>query len=223
MRYLVLLMCCACGTMNTARPLDKGQTAVGLTLGGPMVEFGGSFVPLPNALVEGRTGMKPLNGKNWDINYGLNLTALAFDQAGMHIGATNQLLNQDGNIPAVSVTNRMYVYSNHLSPASTDMGKGIWSNYELSTTLSWKLGKQMVYTGIAQYFDIPSPSLTLTPFLGIELFHSGLTNGFALQLEVRNYAIGRNPTVNTATWNTPFGSGAFGGSLGFAYRFGGAK
>ena len=77
MRYFGLLMCCACGTMNTARPLDKGQTAVGLTLGGPMVEFGGSFVPLPNAVVEGRTGMKPLNGKNWDINYGLNLTALA--------------------------------------------------------------------------------------------------------------------------------------------------
>lgn len=223
MRYLGLLMCCACGTMNTARPLEKGQTAFGVTLGGPMVEFGGSFIPLPNAVVEGRTGLAPINGKNLDVHYGLNLTALAFDQAGLHAGATYQLLNQNGNIPAISVSNRLFLYSNHLSPASTEEGKGIWANDEISTTLSWKLGRQMVYTGFSQYFDLSSPSLTLTPFLGCELFHSGITNGFALQLEVRNYAVGRNPTVNTATWNTPFGSGALGGSLGLVYRFGGAQ
>ena len=223
MRYWVFLLCCACGTMNTARPLDKGQTAIGLSLGGPMVEFGGAFVPLPNAILEGKTGMKPINGHNWDVNYGINLTALAFDQAGLHAGASYQLQNQNGNIPAISLGNRLFLYNNYPSPASTEEGKGIWANDEINATFSWKIGKQMVYTGISQYFDLSAPSLTLTPFVGCELFHSGLTNGFALQFELRNYAVGRNPTVNTAKWNAPFGSGAFGGSLGFIYRFGGAQ
>ena len=221
MRTIFPLLLCACGTMNGARPLEKGQHAVGISIGGPMVEFNGSFIPLPNAVLEGRSGMGKIIDRRWDLNYGLNLTALAFDQIGSHVGANVLLMSQNGNRPAWSISNRLFVYSNHISSATDPNGKGFWLNNEMSTTLSWKVGRQMIYTGISQYFDLSEPSLTLTPFLGCELFHSGIRNGFAQQLEVRNYAVGRNPTVNLARWNTPFGSGAFGGSVGFIYRFGG--
>ncbi len=223
MRYLILLLGTACGTMNSARPLDQGQHAVGVTLGGPMVEFGGSYVPLPNAILEGRSGMAPIADKNWDINYGLNLTALAFDQVGLHVGASYQARKQNGNIPAISFTNRLYLYSNHISGNTIDTGKGLWANDELTLTFSWKLGRQLVYTGFSQYFDLSNPNFTFTPFLGTELFNTGKKNGFALQFEVRNYAIGWNPTITTAKWNRPFGSGGFGGNLGLVYRFGGSK
>lgn len=223
MRHWILLLGTACGTMNTARPLSEGQHAVGLTLGGPMVEFGGNYIPLPNAVLEGRSGMTPFAGKDWDINYGLNLTALAFDQAGFHFGGTYQVLGQNGNIPAVSVSNRLFLYSNHLSGNTIDESKGLWANDEVSLTLSWKLGRQMVYTGLSQYFDLSNPNPTITPFLGAEFFNTGKNNGFALQFEVRNYATGWNPTITSAKWNTPFGSGGFGGNLGFIYRFGGAQ
>ena len=223
MRYLILLLGTACGTMNSARPLNEGQHAVGITLGGPMVEFGGNYVPLPNAVVEGRSGMTPIADKNWDLNYGLNLTALPFDQVGVHLGASFQAMKQNGNIPALSFTNRFFFYSNHLSGNTIDGSKGIWMNDELSVTVSWKLGRQMVYTGFSQYFDLSAPSLTLTPFVGAEFFNTGVKNGFVLQFELRNYAVGRNPSITTAKWNTPFGSGGFGGNLGLVYRFGGAK
>jgi len=218
-----MLLGTACGTMNSARPLDKGQHAVGVTLGGPMVEFGGSYIPLPNAVLEGRSGMAPLGDRNWDINYGLNLTALAFDQVGLHVGGSYQALKQNGNIPAISFTNRLFLYSNHISANTIDDGKGLWLNDELSLTFSWKLGRQMVYTGFSQYFDLSQPSLTLSPFVGAEFFNTGLNNGFALQFELRNYAVGRNPSITSAKWNTPFGSGGFGGNLGVVYRFGGSK
>lgn len=223
MRYLFLISLCACGTMNGARPLEKGQHAMGLSIGGPMVEFGGNYIPLPNAVLEGRSGMGEVAQRRWDLNYGLNLTALAFDQVGTHVGANVLIMPQDGGRPAWSVSNRLFVYSNHISSATDPNGKGFWVNDEISTTLSWKLGRQMIYTGLSQYFDLSQPSLTLSPFVGCELFHSGLSNGFALQIELRNYAIGRNPTVNLARWNTPFGSGGFGGSVGFVYRFGGVQ
>ena len=216
MRYLSVFLLCACGTMNGARPLEKGQHAVGLTIGGPMVEFGGAFIPLPNAVIEGRSGMAPIKGHRWDVNYGLNLTAIAFDQIGTHVGGNYLISPQDGMRPAWSVGTRMFLYSNHISSATVDDGKGLWATNEVTTTVSWKVGRQMVYTGFSQYFDLSAPSLTLTPFWGCELFHTGLQNGFALQFEIRNYVVGRNPTVNLARWNTPFGSGAFGGSLGLA-------
>ncbi|MEC7987548.1 MAG: hypothetical protein VX278_20445 [Myxococcota bacterium] len=226
MRYWILLLGSACGTMNSARPLDQGQHAVGLTVGGPMIEFprkSKSYIPLPNAVLEGRSGMAPIKGKNWDINYGINLTAIPFDQIGLHTGASFQLMKQNGNIPAVSVGNRLFLYSNHLSSTTIDDGKAFWACNEIVTTASWKVGHQMVYTGVSQYFDLSQPSATITPFLGAEFFNTGVKNGFVLQFEVRNYALGRNPTFDFLEWNTPFGSGAFGGNLGLTYRFGGAK
>ena len=94
-----------------------------------------------------------------------------------------------------------------------DDGKAFWACNEIVTTASWKVGRQMVYTGVSQYFDLSQPSATITPFLGAEFFNTGVKNGFVLQFEVRNYALGRNPTFDFLEWNTPFGSGAFGGNL----------
>lgn len=86
-----------CGAVNTARPLKEGQHAVGLTFGGATIEQGVSataenpeggtmLVPLPNAILEGRYGLKPINGHDVDIQYGLNLTGLAFEHIGLQGG-----------------------------------------------------------------------------------------------------------------------------------------
>ena len=46
----------ACSTMSGARPLARGEHAVGVTVGGALLDFGGPL-PLPNIVVEGAHGV----------------------------------------------------------------------------------------------------------------------------------------------------------------------
>ena len=57
---MVFVLAMGCGTMNGARPLDKDHHAVGVTFGGPMVFAFGTNIPLPNLVIEGRSGLSPL-------------------------------------------------------------------------------------------------------------------------------------------------------------------
>ncbi len=106
--YLVACVLAAlvagCSTMSGARPLPQGQHAFGVTLGGAMIEFGGSPLTLPHMVVEGRSGLPQLLDRNLDVNYGLNLTALAFGDVGLHGGASWQLLEQRGGVPEGGLT-----------------------------------------------------------------------------------------------------------------------
>ena len=71
-----------CGTMNAARPLDPGQHVVGVTFGGPFTTSLGPPIPVPNLIVEGRTGLEPIGSMPVDVNYGVNGLAAAFGLIG---------------------------------------------------------------------------------------------------------------------------------------------
>ena len=66
--------CGGCSTLNTAKPLSPGQHEVAFTLGGPLTQVGGNFIPLPNSVVEGRSGLFHIAERPLDLNYGLYLT-----------------------------------------------------------------------------------------------------------------------------------------------------
>ena len=74
----------ACGALNTARPLDKGEHRVGVTGGGAVLKALGPPIPLPNLVIEGQSGLSPVQGRPLDVNYGINTTALAFGTVGLH-------------------------------------------------------------------------------------------------------------------------------------------
>ena len=65
--FLALLSGCA--TLSSARPLAPGEHEVGVTIGGPVLLFGGAPVPLPNTVVQGRSGVAELGGRPLDIFY----------------------------------------------------------------------------------------------------------------------------------------------------------
>ena len=107
-RLAALLTLCAsltastgCMTMSGARPLYPGQHQAGVTVGGPMVELG-SPLPLPNAVIEGRSGLTYLNKRPLDLNYGLNATAIALGNTNRSVGATN--LNEQSSRSHMIVT-----------------------------------------------------------------------------------------------------------------------
>ncbi len=227
----IALLSSGCGAMNTARPLKEGQHAVGLTLGGATIEQsvsataenpeGGTMrLPLPIAILEGRHGLKPLKGRALDVQYGLNLTGLAFEHIGLQGGVTYLLMEQDGYKPAWSVNNRIYFYNNWLSGDRTEESKGWWMADQIETTLSWQVRGQLIYLGLAQTIDVKKPSLLLTYFGGMELIRSGNDPGFGLQLELRYFGINRNSDVAVVRWYEPLNVGALGMFIGMNYRFG---
>ena len=50
----------ACGALHTARPLDQGEHRAGITMGGAVLTQMGPPIPLPNIVVEGQSGIKPI-------------------------------------------------------------------------------------------------------------------------------------------------------------------
>ena len=200
--------------MNSARPLEPGEHAAGLTVGGPLLDMGYPL-PLPSAVVEGRSGVAHVADRPLDVNYGLNLTAIAFGQMGAHVGAGWLLLDPDRG-PALSLANRVYVYSNHFDTTKDDRALLVLDQVEL--TASKQLGPHLLYGGAAEYIDVRDPRLLLSPFVGAELRRDRL----GVQLEVRWLAVNQ-PRVSDAIPWMPDGRGAIQPTLGFSYRLGGAE
>ena len=211
--FWAILAVAGCGTMHSARPLDAGEHAMGVTLGGPMVQFSGAYIPLPNLNLEGKSGLKPLLDRPLDVNYGMNLTGLAFGIVGLHGGLSWQLVEENKVIPAITVGNRLWVNNNFLDLSKEWGDRRVWVVDQLEFTFSYALGRHLVYFGLAQYLDFAQPDLLLTPFVGTEIQAS---KRLALQIEIRHFALNKQQSVQALTWLSP-GTGALGLNLGFKY------
>ena len=80
-------------------------------MGGAVLTQMGPPIPLPNIVVEGQSGIKPIREHSTDINYGMNLTALAFGTIGMHVLLICLLSKMVR--PSLSVTERIHIFINN--------------------------------------------------------------------------------------------------------------
>ena len=60
------------------------------------------------------------------MNYGLNATAIAFGQLGVHGGASIHLLEGSGKRPSISVTERLHLYNNYLDTTKPLETRKFW-------------------------------------------------------------------------------------------------
>ena len=205
----------ACGALNTARPLDKGEHRVGITGGGAVLKALGPPIPLPNLVIEGQSGLSPVQGRPLDVNYGINTTALAFGTVGLHGGISHLLVEQSGAVPSISVTERLHFYNNWFdSTKESEMRKAFFLN-QVDLTAGWNIKQHLGYVGVANYLDIVDPELTLAPFAGVQW---NSKNKVFLQAETRYLAINRQPEIVDVPFAT-FGYGALSitGSIGFSF------
>lgn len=216
---LALLGATGCMTLPGARPLHRGEHQVGLSVGGPLVVVSDQKIPLPNAILEGRSGVGYIVERPIDLNYGLNLTAIGFGVAQLHLGASWLMFDQRGAIPALAVTDRLFVATNALTPQDKAPGsKQAWASDQIELSASWLLGQQLLYVSLSQYTDFGLPRLLLTPALGV-MFDFGERDGFKLMLEGRYYAINQRKELTTIRWATD-PRGALGVGIGVSYAFG---
>ena len=210
-----VLFSMGCGALNTARPLDKGEHRVGVTGGGAVLTSLGKPIPLPNLIIEGQSGLSPLQNRPLDVNYGINATAGAFGILGLHAGTSYLLVEQQGLRPTLSVMDRVHFYNNWLdSTKDASVRKGFLLN-QIDLTASWTVSKHLGYVGLANYIDIADPELTLAPFAGIQI-NTG--RNLFLQMEGRYLAANRQPDVVDVTFATlGYGALSVTGSIGFTF------
>jgi len=203
-RFLVLcfavVYASGCGTMSASQPLSSGEHRAGVTFGGPFTTSLGPPIPIPSLVVEGRSGLDPISAFPVDINYGLNATALAFGQLGLHGGASIHLLQPDGWRPGVALTERLYVYNNYLDVTKPMETRMFWGLNQFDVTASWALSDHRIYVGGSDLVDLADPELLVSPFMGVDLRPQGRRVGF--QLETRVLGINFSPEIWDISWLT---------------------
>lgn len=222
MKYILAasIVFTGCGTLNSAIPLDKGEHALGLSFGGPLITALGPPIPTPSLVVEGVSGVEPLWGRPSDLNYGINMTALAFGTLGLHTGGSLLVLKGEGARPNLSVSDRFYLYTNWLDRTKPKYARDFFALDQVDLTASWAVKRHLLYGGLSSYIDIGDPELSLAPFVGTELRGK---NRFFFQWELRHMAANRKPDIVDVTFASPGGYGAISTTLSVGWMLKGER
>ncbi len=86
-----------CAPTRFVEPLKKGQKAMGINFGGPLIHFSGATIPIPFSAIYGGYGYSDAI----TLYGGAHLTAAVYKDAQWDLGASFRLSQQSGYIPAL--------------------------------------------------------------------------------------------------------------------------
>lgn len=96
----LLVLANACTSQRIVRPLEKGQSAVSAHLGGPLIGFAGTTIPIPFTSLSYAKGITD----SLTVFGGTQLTNLAYQNLHLALGAAYGILKPNGWIPGVSLS-----------------------------------------------------------------------------------------------------------------------
>lgn len=134
----------ACAPTRLVKPLEKGQKDVSFSLGGPLIGYAGTTIPIPLSSVCGAYGIK----ENLTAFASFHTTALAYGTFQTDMGIVKQISKQNKYIPAISITpvvNLMF-----------DKWENNFSFYpEFDWNLYWNYNqkKNFFYVGNSNWFE----------------------------------------------------------------------
>jgi len=221
-RYLIILsvilslLAISCSTIRQIRPLDPGQSAVNVSVGGPITKVGSIFIPLPILSLGYNYGLP----YNLDIEAGFGVTQAVYKVTHVDAGINWRPLMPSGWIPGAIVTPKVQLMTN-FNPASLRLYP------ELALTGWWQPSKHFLpYLGIENWFIFaserpdgnPQPHHWLfSPYVGI----TACNGPWQFQLEARSYAPNLNHVEAGSPENIGIGDYAvLGVILGVGYQFG---
>ena len=204
------LLVSACGTVAAVRPLAKGQSSLGLSMGGPVAKVAGLDIPMPYAVARYRYGLSDQFG----AYAGAHLLVAAMGVVGLEGGFSYHFLEQQGWVPCVGASAG---FVGLVKPRSTDQA----FFPQLDLTASWLFRDRfLAYVGSQSMYQFnDKPYVVLAPFVGGQF---DIGPKFSLGVEAKWYA----PTEPTKPRNVDYrlgvaGKGAVGFVLGAGYKFGG--
>ncbi len=143
-RFLCLIsITLSCAPARFVEPLNKKELAVGLSFGGPTLNYGVP-VPLPLSSLEFGYGID----SNLTCFGGLHTSALLFGNLQFDMGATYKLLNQNKTVPNISISPGFNFISNF------DGSTKFWPIFDINAY--WNYGSRLnyFYIGFNNYFEL---------------------------------------------------------------------
>ena len=140
----LLLGVSACTSQKIVKPLHRGEHQVSANLGGPLIGFAGTTIPIPLTSINYARGLSD----SLTVHGGLQTTSLLYKTIQLDAGATYGLLKPSGWKPGLSVSGSL----NFLS----DMRAGNPSIYpQLDANLYWDYGKShFMYVGSTNWIEL---------------------------------------------------------------------
>ncbi len=148
MKYYALIVLSvlffSCSQSRFVEPLKKNELAIGASLGGPIIDFGGPM-PIPLSNIEVGYGLDT----NLTVFGAWHPTSALFGNIQIDAGATYKILNQQNYIPNISVSPSFnFVY---------DIGDNVskfWPILDLNTYWNYGQRKNYFYIGFNNYFEL---------------------------------------------------------------------
>jgi len=221
----ILYLCCftllyfsSCAPSRFVEPLKKKQLAVGGSLGGPVIDFGGKPVPVPLSSIEVGYGLD----SNLTIHSGFHTTALLFGNFQMDAGITYKFLNQDKFIPNLTVNPGI----NYIQSFSEDVFK-LWPTLDLNAYWNYGHKNNYFYAGVNNFFELSKTKPLNQPQTQRWLYNpqighvlKGKNQHFQFVTELKFMGLNQENPKSFVPWKSAFGKhGATGLYLGFRYLF----
>jgi hypothetical protein len=213
--YLLISILFSCSPTRFVKPLEKNQQAATLSLGGPLIKYGTSTIPVPFLTANYGYGIdSTLTGFA-----SLNITSALFGNFQTELGVTKQVLKQKNYFPAISITPvANIIYRN----------QDAYKFYpQLAINAFWEYGKRknFVYIGLDNWFelsqkrafDLTQPNhWVLMPSIG----HSFAGKKWNFNIEAKVIAPNLSNQKLVVDYVTPLKTnGAFGIYLGYTRKF----
>jgi hypothetical protein len=206
----------SCSSIRQIRPLEPGQSAVNVSLGGPIIQALAVDMPVPLLTVGYNRGLQ----KDLDLEGGLDLTSGAFGILHVDLGANWRPLRPQGWVPGVILTPKAQLFDK-FKPQNFLLYP------EAIITAWWNPTKRLYpYAGIENLFELHSfrpdeneqpHHWLIAPYIGVSVCNKA----WQYQFEARYYT----PNIETITTGPTryIGIGGYGGVgafVGVGYMFG---
>tara|TARA_B110000305_G_scaffold134785_1_gene150482 strand:- start:4190 stop:4876 length:687 start_codon:yes stop_codon:yes gene_type:complete len=203
----------SCGPSRFIEPLEKDQLAVGVSLGGPFIDFAGTPIPVPLTQLEVGYGLRD----DLTLHGGLHTTALFFGNAQIDVGVTYLTPKLKGKwTPHISLAPSVnFIYD------FNDRKAKLWPILDVNAYYNYGKRRNYFYFGINNYFDFAGIEtqgrnryILLSPQVG-HVF-KGKERGWELFTEIKFIA----PYLNSASPFVPYkGITGENGATGFYFGF----
>jgi hypothetical protein len=211
----------SCSAVRQIQPLEKGESAINVTLGGPVTEYiGDASAPLPLLGIGYNYGL--LN--KLDIEAGIGVTQLLYRVLQLDAGVNFRPWTALRWRPQLILSPR---FQFTLGPMdfSTDLSARLYP--ALLLTVSWNAGPTLhPYIGIENWWDLQSERddgaaqenhWLIAPYAGLSFCHKRWQFGAEFRVYTPNL-----PNTGRAPDNTGFGDyGIIGAFIGVGRTFGG--
>lgn len=220
MRYRLLLFffsafIYSCSPVKYVKPLAKKEHAANVSLGGPLISFANTTIPIPFINANYGYGVD----STLTLFSGINITSALYGNMQAELGLTKQLLRQKNYLPAISITPAAnIIYRN----------KNAFKFYpQFAANLFWEYGKRknFIYLGCDNWFE-----LSRKRAFGVEqqnrwifmptLGHTLVGGRWNLTAEVRVIAPNLSNEKLVVDYQTPLhDKGALGVYISYTYKF----